>query len=144
MSASANGGYATRDQILGANDLKFEDVFVDSWGLTVRVRELTGTERGEFEKSISRVTTRPDGSANVELQAHQLRVQLCALTLVDGDGNRLFNEHEVGELGKKSAKALQQVFEVSAKLSGIAEDEAEEALEKSDAVPSEESSSDSA
>lgn len=145
MTQGPNGTYATRDQILAIDDLRYEDVYVEAWDFSVRVRELTGTERGDFEKSISHVTTKADGTTSVEFDAHRLRVQLCALTMVDGDGNRLFDDHQgVEELGRKSAKALQDIFEVSSKLSGISEDSAEDAVEKSDAVPSEESSSDSA
>jgi len=139
--SNANGGYATRDQILAIDDLSFEDVVVDEWGMTVRVRELTGTERGAFEKSISKISNKPDGSTHVQLDAHNLRVQLCAMTIVDSEGARLFKDSEVRALGEKSARAITRIFDVSAKLSGISADSAEDALGESEAVPSEESSS---
>ena len=143
--AAANGTYATRDQILGADDLGYEDITVPEWGdIVVRIRELTGTERGIFEKSISKVSSNPDGTTNVELEAQNLRVQLCALTMVDGDNKRLFADHEVYKLGDKSAKALQRVFDVSAKLSGISDDSVEDAVGESEAIPSDESPSPSA
>ncbi len=143
--AASNGTYATRDQILSSDDLSHKDLVVPEWGdIMVRIRELTGTERGVFEKSISKVSTKADGTTNVELEAQNLRVQLCALTMVDGDNNRLFADHEVHSLGEKSAKALQRVFDVSAKLSGISDESVEETLGESEATPSEESPSPSA
>ena len=42
----------TRDEILGADDLKTESVKVPEWGGTVLVRELTGAERDEWEASV--------------------------------------------------------------------------------------------
>jgi len=143
--AAANGTYATRDQILSADDLGYEDLVVPEWdGAMVRIRELTGTERGVFEKSISKVSNNADGTTNVELEAQNLRVQLCALTMVDGEGKRLFADHEVHRLGEKSAKALQRVFDVSAKLSGSSDDSVEDAVGESEAIPSDESPSPSA
>ena len=44
--------YLTRDAILQATDLTFEDVAVPEWGGVVRVRGLTGTERDAFEASV--------------------------------------------------------------------------------------------
>ena len=131
------GGIATRDAILDFQDLSTRDVAVPEWGgLVVRVRELTGTERGDFQAAISTVTTEPGGESRVEFDAHNLQVQLCAMTIVDENGDRLFKNSEVDMLGRKSARALQRVFEASSQLSGIAEDSVEEAAEKSEAVPS--------
>ena len=138
--SKVQGGYATRDLILSADDLKTEDVLVEEWGITVRVRELTGTERGIFEKSISKISNNPDGSTNVELDAHNVRVSLCAMTIVDEEGSRLFNDNEVVLLGKKSARAITRIFDVSARLSGIADNSGEDAMGESDAVPTEEQS----
>ena len=125
---------ATKEMILGITDLKSQDVFVEEWNATVRVREMTGTERGIFEASVSKVTTQ-GGSTNVEFDAHQLRVRLCALCMVDDNGQRLFSDHEVEKLGAKSARALQTIFDVASKLSGISDDSEEEALGESEAIP---------
>ena len=131
---------ATRDMILAADDLNTEDVEVPEWGVTVRVREMTGTERGAFEKAISKVSTKPDGSTNVEMDAQNMRVQLCAMTIIDEDGKRMFSDNELSLLGGKSAKAIQRLFDVAARLSGIADDAVEEEMEKSQADQTEEQS----
>ena len=131
---------ATRDMILAIDDLKNEDVEVPEWGVTVRVREMTGAERGKFEKAISKVSTAPDGSTNVEMDAQNMRVQLCAMTIIDEEGKRLFSDNELGLLGAKSAKAIQRVFDVAARLSGISDESVEEEMEKSQADQTEEQS----
>jgi hypothetical protein len=48
------------------------------------------------------------------------------MCIVDGEGKRVFDEAEVVALGKKSALALQRVFDKAAALSGLDE----ETLEK--------------
>lgn len=131
---------ATKEQILGVVDLKTEDVFVEEWGCTVRVREMTGTERGNFEASVSKITG-AGGAASVEPNVAQLRVRLCALCMVDESGKRLFTDSELVKLGAKSARALQTVFDVASRLSGITDDAVEEALGESDAIPQDESTS---
>jgi hypothetical protein len=136
---STPSSLATKDMILGSVDLKSEDVFVEEWQATVRVREMTGTERGIFEASVSKVTT-TGGNTNAELDVQQLRVRLCALCMVDEDGQRLFADTEVEKLGAKSARALQAVFDVAARLSGISDSAVEEALGESEAIPQEVSS----
>ena len=139
--SEANGGYATKEQILGVRDLKSEDVFVEQWGCTVRVRELKGTERGSFEASVARFNSEGE-RAGADMS--QIRVRLCALTMVDEAGNRLFGDHEIGKLGEKSATALQAVFDVASRLSGMNETAIEDAMGESEAIPQEESSSHSA
>ena len=131
---------ASRDMILSIDDLKTEDVEVPEWGVTVRVREMTGSERGLFEKTISKVSTRPDGTTNVEMDAQNIRVQLCAMTMVDEEGKRLFGDTELKALGGKSAKAIQRVFDVASRLSGISDDSVEDEMEKSQADQTEEQS----
>ena len=44
--------YLTRDEILQAQDIQFEDVKVPEWNGTVRVRGLTGVERDALEASL--------------------------------------------------------------------------------------------
>ena len=126
---------ATRDQILAADDLNTEEVFVDEWNLTVRVRELTGSERGSFQAAVAKADSSGQ-SSNVEIDLRNLQVRLCAMTIVDENGNRLFADNELKVLGNKSARALQRVFDVAARLSAISETSVEDAVEKSEATPS--------
>lgn len=127
----------TRDQILKAQDLPTEDVSVPEWGGTVRVRALTGAERDAFEQSIVEQRGR---STRMNLQ--NLRAKLVALTVVDEEGNRIFSDSDAKLLGKKSALALNRVFEVAQKLSGLTSEDVEELTKNSESDQSEDSTLD--
>ena len=102
----------TRDEILKAQDIDYEVVEVPEWGGEVRVRAMTAAERDAFEASILRQT-----KSGVQVEMVNLRARLCAMTIVDEDGKRIFSDSDVAELGKKSAAALQKVFDVAMRLS---------------------------
>jgi len=136
VSEESNGsGYLSKSDILAVQDLPYEDVSIPEWsaGKVVRVRGLTGTERGAWEKAISSVTPnlgepgQPGKGVNVSFDMSEMRVALCTLCLVDGDGKRLFTNDEMAMLGQKSSLAINRVFEVAARLSGITRDAVEKA-----------------
>lgn len=127
----------SREQILGADDLKSEDVPVPEWGGTVRVRALSGAERDAYEAGI--VTLRGDGSKTVNMK--NLRGRLVSLSCVDEDGSRLFTDEDAIALGDKSASALERVFDVARRLSGLSEEDVEELAEGFAPAPSDGSTS---
>jgi hypothetical protein len=110
-----------KDAILSANDLPTETVDVPEWGGQVVIRSMTGKERDEFEQSI--VTT--NGKSR-ETNMQNIRARLCALTMVDEAGNRLFDSADAEKLGGKSAKALDRVFAVAQKLNGLSSGDVDE------------------
>ncbi len=116
-----------RDQILTAVDQKVEPVEVPEWGGTVLVRGLTGAERDGYEAEM--VSRR---GKKVEFNLQNARAKLCARSIVDEHGVRLFNDDEdMLALGKKNAAALERVFEVARRLSGLTEDDVEELTKNS-------------
>ena len=117
--------YLTREQILGASDLGMEDVPVPEWGGVVRIRGLTGAERDAFEEGVIRFR----GRETPDVRLINIRARMVSLAAVDGDGRRLFSEHDVAELGKKSAAALSRLFDVATRLAGMTAGEVE-TLEK--------------
>jgi hypothetical protein len=117
--------YLSRDQVLGADDRQTEDVPVPEWGGTVRVRALSGVERDAYEAGI--VSLQGDGSKVVNLK--NLRGRLVSLSCVDEDGSRIFTDEDAISLGDKSAAALERVFDVARKLSGLSEDDVKELAE---------------
>jgi hypothetical protein len=127
----------TKEQILGADDRRTEDVEVPEWGGTVRVRALSGRERDAYEAGI--VQVRGDGSRNVTLE--NIRSRLVSLTAVDESGERIFSDGDVKALGDKSAAALERVFDVARKLSGLSEDDVEELAGDFDDAPNGDSTS---
>lgn len=106
----------TKEAILSADDRKTEDVSVPEWGGTVRVATMSASERDKWEAE-----TYGDGKPKTD----DFRARFVALCLVDEAGNRLFTDKEVGELGKKSAAALQRVFAAAQKINALTTDEAE-------------------
>lgn len=121
-------GLLSRDAILQANDLPREKVHVPEWGGYVFVRALTGRERDTFETESVRY--QPKGQSEPNFDAlQQTRARLCARAMCDEQGNRLLSDADVEALGTKSAAALDRVYEVAARLSGISAKDLEE-LEK--------------
>ena len=114
----------TREEILSFNDLSMEIVNVPEWGGDVKVRCLTGGERDELESLV--VREKGDGDKNIDLS--NFRARLVALSAIDENGNRLFTLDDVKELAKKSAKALDRVFNVAERLSALRVKDEEKAI----------------
>lgn len=107
----------SREQILSAADITTETVNVPEWGGQVAIKAMSGAERDAFEQSIA-----ADGKVDLV----NIRAKLCALTIVDEKGNRLFADADFLVLGAKSAKALDRIFAKAQKLSGISKDDIKE------------------
>ncbi len=113
-----------RGAILGAQDLKTEDVAVPEWGGTVRVRCLTAAERDAYEASFlsfkdGKVAQNPDAMAKV-------RARMVSLTVVGEAGERLFTDADVAALAGKSAAAVNRVFEVAQRLNKVTDEDVKE------------------
>lgn len=111
----------TRDAILGASDLTTEDVNVPEWGGPVRVRSLTAAQRDKFEAD-----SMVGNGKNRDLNMVNIRARLVSLTIVGEDNQPIFGAADVKALGDKSGRALDRVFEVASRLSGIGESDIEE------------------
>lgn len=129
------GKYLTKDDILGADDLAWEDVHVPEWikgeAAYVRVYELSGTERSQYQASLIEMDTEGKSSRVVLENAD---VRLAALSIRDEKGERLFSLADVEVLGRKSARALNRVVEVAQKLSALRKKDVEELVGKSGAT----------
>jgi len=112
----------SRDDILKATDNEPEEVDVPEWGGSVLVRGMTGRERDAFEVSL----LAPGRGGRRQVDPANVRAKLVARCCVDDDGNRLFTDADVAELGGKSAAAVDRVYAVAARLSGMGTDEQEE------------------
>lgn len=109
-----------KKQILAAPDIKSELVHVPEWGGDVMVCGLSGAQRGELEASILEIKEK---SQTVRLQF--LKVRMCALAIRDEDNRRMFDDDELGELGAKSAQAIERIYTVASRLSGMDKEEVE-------------------
>lgn len=113
--------FLDRGAILGALDIETEEVYVPEWRGWVRVRGLMGYERDAFEAELVRLRG-PRG----EVLMHNVRAKLVARSVVDEVGNRLFTDADIEALGQKSAAALDRIFEVAQRLSGVTKQAVEE------------------
>src|SRR5579859_632078 len=104
----------TKTQILAADDLRRETVSVPEWGGEVLVRALSEAERQALLK-------------DYDEEATDTRAKLCALAIVDESGAPLFTAADVEALSKKSAAALDAIFEAAKRLAGLAKGEIEAA-----------------
>lgn len=107
--------YLNRD-ILQRRDVKIEEIHVPEWNTYVRVKALSGKERDAFEASIVQVQGR-----QTSLNMSNIRAKLVALAVVDEDGNRVFSDDDVDALGELNASALDRIFTVALRLSGLSQ-----------------------
>lgn len=137
----------SRENILEADDLDYEDVPVPEWApkgapdpstCVVRLRMLSGTERDRFERMMQEAQTNSSKRKNGE----NFRARMVSLCAVDRDGNRLFGRNDIAALGAKSSKALARVFDKCQEMNGFTESDVEELTEGFDESPSEPSTSD--
>lgn len=112
-----SGGILTREQILGARDLKAEQVSVPEWGGDIIVRTMTAAERDRFEDHCGKLQGKT---------CEGIMALLVALTVVDGEGNTLFTESDISSLGGKSAAAVSRVFDVARRLNKLSNQDVED------------------
>lgn len=112
-----------RQEIFSAQDIVFEDVPVPEWGGEVRVKGLTGRERDKFEAD-SLTKAKKGGQRDVNLE--NMRARLVVLCAVDEQFQPIFERSDVLRLGEKSAVALERVFAVAQRLSGMSDEDMEE------------------
>lgn len=119
----------TADEILSADDLELEQVDVPEWGGHVWVRGLSGTDRDKFEASMIDRKQRGRNTTS-ELRLDNLRAGLVARCIVNSQTKqRIFTDHQVEALGRKSAAALDRVYEVASRLSGLRPQDVDDLVE---------------
>ena len=125
-----------KEAILAADDIRSERVEIPEWGGEVMVRGLTGAQRDAWESSMSRRVGKqmvPD--------MRNFRARLVVLCVVDETGELVFHGGDIDALAGKSGSALDKIYGVAARLSGISEDDAEELAKNSGATDGGSSSS---
>ena len=120
--------FLSKNEILKADDLACDVVDVPEWNGKVRIKMLTGTERDAFEQGI--LSTNRSGQAKRNLS--NIRAKLSALSIVNEEGERLFTDGEMFQLGRKSAKALDKIFDACQHLNGMTEDDVEDMAKNSE------------
>jgi hypothetical protein len=132
--------YGTRDALLESDSLITEDVYlpepINAW---YRVKGLTGAERERYERSLGTIKNGVwRSSANGQSLA-----RLCALSVVDEKGAKLFSEEDISKLAQKNAAILTRISDVARRLSGLTEEDIEDLEGNSESAQSESSTSSS-
>lgn len=125
--------FLSRSEILAANDLPIEELDVPEWGGRVRLVTLTGEQRDEFESSQVKFNKKGRPEQNMA----NLRARLVSMVLVGEDDKPIFAQYDIPQLGRKSAKALDRVFEKAAEMNGFSDDDLEKLTQDFGTAPSE-------
>ena len=91
--------------------LRVEPLYIEQWGFTVYVRELTAIDRQAIEG------------------AEFSRTLIAARCLVTRDGHPLFNDEDIEEIGTKSAVAIDRISALALSISGLSEKYIESKIE---------------
>ena len=130
--------YLSKKAILEADDLQKVEVDVSEWwpdpGM-VLVSEMSADARDEFEQHLAEVARQ---QRDQNKQYAHIRGPLCAMCLVDENGNRVFSFEEMEKLGDKNARALDKVFAEANKLNKVFGQERED-IEKNSETAADES-----
>lgn len=114
----------SKEAILAVQDTATELVEVPEWGGAVRVRGLTGAERDAFESEVVQRNGR-----DVRTNTRNIRARMVVMSVVMEDGSRMFSYHDIEALGEKSARALDRIFAVAMRLSGLRDEDVAEMAE---------------
>lgn len=128
--------FLNADQILQAEDRRYEEVLTPEWGGKVRIRSLTGQEFEDWQDSLKR-------DKKGKITTESIRASLAAEVMVNEEGERLFaGTRMVVQLGKKSSAALQRIFTAAQRMNGLNDEDVEELAEGFGEAPDEPSTSD--
>ncbi len=121
---------ASKEDLLKGDVLQKELVKL-SGGLEVYVREMTGTEKNIWERSMLKKVPPIGGSRNkqpeFETSLEDYRAKLAVSTICNEAGALLFTMREAKELGNKlSAANLEKIADVASRLNVITEEDQEE------------------
>lgn len=113
---TAGNGYLTAESILAATDLPRHEVDLTDteWRGKVLLRVLTGTERDAWELAQA---ADKNGKANRK----NVRARMVAYCLINADGQRLFKDEHIDQLGKKSGAILDRLFDECLRINGMSE-----------------------
>lgn len=105
----------TRDDILDADDLRFETVPTDEWkqGTAVRVVQLYAEARDELEQFLTSGTSAKD--------LRNIRARFASMCVVNEKNERLFTEADVTRLGMKSAIVIDRIFQAAQRVNEVSD-----------------------
>ena len=115
--------FLSRDAILNSSDLKTKSVEVAEWNGTVRLREMSLKNRMEL---FSRFGKKDEKNPDL-LDMAIAKSWAVAISVVDADGNRVFDESDIERIAEKKCDVIERLVSEMQALNGFAEKSAEEA-----------------
>lgn len=112
-------GLLTGEQILGANDLPFEDVPCPEWGGTVRVRMLSAREFRALGKKMDTI------SKDAEVGEFDTRTLLVGACLCGEDNKPIFTPEQFAALAGKSQAVIVRLGKVCSRINCLGPEEGE-------------------
>lgn len=109
-----------KDSIIAALDRKVQFYDVAAWGVTVGLRAMSVADRDMYEASVARM------DLNDPEQIANLSALLVAMSLVDKDGNNIFDHKSPDDLKMlrdKSAKLIKYFFSEILSMNALTESE---------------------
>ena len=130
MSAAGDGpGALSADWILENTGLAAPTrVNIPEWGGAVYVREMSGVERDAFE-----LASMVGEGKGTHFSRENIRARLAVACVCNERGELLFGPAQAAQLGQKSARALNRIWEVAAPLNGLTDADVEALAGNSDA-----------
>jgi len=102
-----------REKILNSSDSKKQLVEIPEWDVTVEVRSISGKDRAKIIQNNFNTFTKT-------MDVNGMIPDLIILSTYDVEtGERIFDESDREEILKKSSGALDRIFNVAIKLSGL-------------------------
>jgi hypothetical protein len=126
-----------REEILAADDRKYETVECPEWGGEVRLKSISGTQRDAYEQSLIQ-----SNGNDRKMNLRNARVKLIVLCAVDAEGRSLFSAEDVSALGRRNAAPIDRLFDTCKRLAGMGDDDVEKMTEDFGATRDEDATSD--
>ena len=103
-------------------DLRYEDVSVPEWGVTLRVMEPTADVRADLAAAFSAAAERGEGNVKVVYR------EVVAACVADPEDNTpVFTSDEAARLGMKEGRIVDDLANRAVRLAGLVESAAEAA-----------------
>lgn len=113
-----------KEEILEAEDTsEVREVEVEKWDDVVYVTEMSALERDKLEEDTYDIDVNSGDLRGLKMAGYRARV--CALTLCDEDGEKIFDYKEWKKLAEKSADAIDTIFDEAADLNGLTPEDIE-------------------
>lgn len=101
----------TAETILNIDDSILERLTIPEWGGEIYIRTMTGAERDRWDL-FSEKEVKKTGHVNI-------RARLAVMVACNSKGERIFKDEDAKELSKKSAKALDRIFDAASKINRL-------------------------